>query len=127
MASGPIPAMPTQVRVGGMIYRIVPYTMRESLDNDRMGECRNDRPEIALADWLGPAMRADVLWHEIGHAIWYRWSLPDSAAEEAVVDAYTKGLMAVWNDNPDLVAWTQAVLSGQADAPLPPLCEQAAE
>lgn len=119
--------MPDRVRIGGISYRIVPYSMRQSLDNDRMGECRSDVPEIAVGDWLSPAMWVDVLWHEIGHAIWYRWSLPESGTEEAVVDAYTKGLMAVWSDNPELVAWTQAALRDQCGIPRSPSLEPSAE
>ena len=106
--------MPDRVRIGGMVYHVVAYTLRQSLEHDRLGECRSDVPDIAVGDWLSPPIAADVLWHEIIHGVCYRWALPENSSEEVVVDTIAKGLMAVFSDNPELVAWTQAVLRDQS-------------
>ena len=72
---------------------------------DDYGEFRSHDQEILLSQSLsGPELVATLL-HEIFHGIYHQYDVKDDDNEERTVAALSNGLMAVFKDNPALLAF----------------------
>lgn len=92
------------VKIGGIDYRIVPAAALECMEGEFLGRFHHSRQQIAVADYLPPAVAAQVLVHEILHGIWEQWGIgEDGVGEEAAVNRASLGLTAVMRDNPGLI------------------------
>lgn len=103
--------MPASVKVGYRTYRIELWSEQQAQDEDSDGECDHDAGVIRLDPLMDAQKAGNTLLHEIIHAVWYVWSMPEeNIAEEFAVDALTNGLATVMRDNPGLFGWMESAL-----------------
>jgi hypothetical protein len=97
-------ARPQSVRILGKPHSIN-YKPAEEMDNC-YGLCFNGVQRIDIMDELPAGEEADVVLHEIIHAILFQMSvrLPMKVEEQFVLATAT-GLYAVLQDNPQLAQW----------------------
>lgn len=102
--------LPPVVKVGSVRLRFIvtsPKRRRELFGNN--GLCLFDEGQILLDREFfvkaSPAQAANVVQHEVSHAINYVFGVTDDCTEEQFVERHTNGLMAVYHDNPDFAAW----------------------
>lgn len=96
---------PTSVRIMGRDYTIV-YEDDSILGTENLGRTYSNLCVIGVKVDQHPVEEADTLIHEILHAIWYCMSISEGGAdEEAVVRRMASGLLQVFMDNPDLLAY----------------------
>lgn len=73
--------------------------------------------EIRVDATLPPDQQAEVLLHELLHALWDDRDLEDKASEEAAVTALAKGLCAMFVVNSKLPALLLSALEGKRIIP----------
>ena len=90
------------IRVAGHDYtlRIMPEDWGD--DSSNHGNCCTSKLEIKVARGHISRMR-ETLLHEIGHAIYYEYSLDEASGEEHVNSLYCSGWYQVFRDNPQLL------------------------
>jgi len=104
--------LPAAVKVGPFDYQLV---VKEVIACPGIGEawgvCMNNNQVIELARmWPSPVKAVDTLIHEIMHALFSVWNIPDRPDEETAVGSLSTGLTAVLFDNPELALWIMATL-----------------
>lgn len=96
--------MPSSVVVLGHKYKLV--CMDASGWSDSLGQMRTDDGQILFSSAIKTrAMLAEVILHEVCHAIIYHMSVDEPATEEQYVAALGTGLMCFVRDNPVLLRW----------------------
>ena len=95
--------IPESIRIGGVEYAIVnePFLSDET-GHELMGQIRYQQGVIALSENVEMCHDAAcmTLWHEILHGLARHFAL-EIENEEAVVDAFARGLFQVLQDNAD--------------------------
>jgi hypothetical protein len=95
--------LPKEVRVGYRTFKIEPWASIDAAVNDRLGECDVILGVIRVHEGLPPSVAAEVLLHEIFHAVW-RIGACDGGDEEKVVTVFGHIMTQILQDNPDVIA-----------------------
>ena len=106
-----MPSLPTRIKVG---YRDIEVAQveRGSLDGD--AEYDGFEGRIRVPDDAPVQYLAELVTHELDHAIWDISGLPDcGATEEQIVSAFARSWLQIWRDNPDLIAFIDGALRSQ--------------
>lgn len=102
---------PKTVKVAYRDYRIELFHHWEAVDKQRFGEHDGNQGVIRLDANLDPMKAVNTMLHELLHAVWLAFNVPDKkAVEEEVVGPVSNGLVTVFRDNPALVAWIAKTL-----------------
>jgi hypothetical protein len=101
--------LPASIRVGGVDVAVIAWSMHSAVASRRWGEWSAMELVIRVQDQMPSAMRAiEVVLHEVLHAIWWAYSIPDKdIEEEAAVSQLGAAWAALWRDNPALLSWVQ--------------------
>ncbi|HEY1772410.1 MAG TPA: hypothetical protein VGH91_04380 [Gammaproteobacteria bacterium] len=94
-----------RLKVGRRCYRVV----RQHMPKD-YGSVNFNRGIIRIDDPQPPGVVVDTVLHELLHAIWADFKLPDRPTEERAVTALAQGLMAVFRDNPGLATYIERLI-----------------
>lgn len=94
--------MPRSVKVGHLTYRVERMTRRVANAGKMTGDCDVEGQRIRIKLGLSPASAAETLMHEIMHAVWWGWGIPDPTQEEPCVRSLATGLACVMRDSPAL-------------------------
>ena len=92
---------PEIIKVSGHYYHVSLEDDNWSNQTGCWGQCDKLTQTLRIAKSLPPALFADTLWHEIGHAVFHHYNVPGE--EEATVAPYSEGTFQVLRDNPALV------------------------
>ena len=107
--------MPASVKVGYRTYRLELWTEQQATDEDSDGESDHEAGAIRLDPRMDPQKAGNTVLHELIHAVWYVWSLPEeNIGEELAVGGITNGLATVLRDNPGLFAWIERNLQKES-------------
>lgn len=101
---------PKSVKVGHATYDLQPSEPHDSWARGVYGDMNYAHLRIRYNKALPPQAMAEVILHEVLHAIYSGWNVAEDDKEEAVVSKVAMGLSAVMRDNPRLVAWVQEAL-----------------
>lgn len=100
--------MPKTVKVGWKIFAVEIWPETDARDHNRLGEINHTKQIIKISDMVPEPQQAEILLHEILHAI-DNMFCPDfeelarhKEPSETVVGQFTHGLCTVIADNPDL-------------------------
>lgn len=107
-------AFPETVRVGHRDI-VIMLAGFEELGMDTYGDYRPSLQCIRVSKLLPPQTQAEVLLHEILHAVFpseANW-LHHRDMEEAVVSGISPPLTQVMADNPDVFAWIVGAVNGE--------------
>lgn len=96
--------MPRSIKIGHRVFSIVPWSEKAADASGARGNCQLEPPVIRIATYLKPFDKAEVMLHEVLHALW--GDMPaDGVSEEDAITRLAAGLSAAWVDNPNLIAW----------------------
>lgn len=107
--------IPETVRVGFKDYKIEIWTVGGTLNTGRYGECDHFQSIIRISKDLCAMELANTLYHEICHAVFYCFNIPNGdgedrinhMTEERVVQSLASGMICVYRDNPKLLKFYQ--------------------
>lgn len=102
--------MPSTVRVGPFDYDVQSWAANDAPDNVN-GECALNLLRIRIRDDMVPQKLAEVLLHEVLHAMWDIAELGEAVDEETAVSGLGKQLLAVIRDNPELIDFVYACVA----------------
>lgn len=111
--------IPQPIKVGYRTFKIEWFTPLAEVRSNRYGEMDFAAQTIILSSILDRQQAAETLMHEILHAIWRVWEMPDTPrqiSEEDAVGHLSNGLATVIADNPGLFAWIESNLTHQKTA-----------
>lgn len=95
--------LPSEITVGHQIYTIKPTDEAWLRDSNKYGHCDSMELVIAVVNkGLSDTQIINTLVHEILHALWREYNLPDEY-EEHIVTCVANGLCQVLRDNPEVV------------------------
>ncbi|MGN6146618.1 MAG: hypothetical protein ACTHOP_23880 [Mesorhizobium sp.] len=113
--------IPRLIRVGPLDYTVAGWAADRAGSERALGMCDRELLAIWIKEGLPVHKAAEVLLHEVLHAIYDVTGLgagEPETREERIVAALGFQLLQVWRDNPALVAFFERVLR-PADTPLP--------
>jgi len=106
----PTIAPPESIRIGHLTIAIHPGVPKPA---DQFGWMDYDTCTIHYCKELPPALLADTILHEVIHAIFFAFGIPNRKLKEEQIALTLAGpLLMVARDNPALVAWLAALLRG---------------
>lgn len=73
--------------------------------SNQWGDTDKSKRIIRVDTRAKPRDVAEVLLHELIHAVWEAMGIPGRPREERAVRAISTGLTTVWRDNPALHKW----------------------
>lgn len=94
--------LPKKIKVGYSYYSIEIQDDKWMEENEATGDQNGDSKVINICDSWDYQTVLDTLRHEIGHALWEFFGLPDPCPEEQAVRAFGTGWQMVIFDNPEL-------------------------
>ena len=97
--------LPASVKVGYIDYEIRLWSALEAQSSHRLGEADHLTQVIRVSQALAPRAFAEVLLHELLHALFYVYNIQDEDREERTVGTLSTAIAAMWRDNPELVAY----------------------
>jgi hypothetical protein len=89
------------IKIGGIRYTVL--ADNRLIDNNRAGEIRLMRAEIAVLPDAAPELLPQTLWHETLHGILHQ---SGQECDEDAIDVLAYGIVQVLRDNPALVELT---------------------
>ena len=94
------------MRLVGMRIKVGPveYVVTNRVPKDALGCHGGTTAEIALSEAAAPGVQRSTLVHELVHAVWHVYGLPDSLSEEDACDRLGVPWLSMLRDNPHLVA-----------------------
>lgn len=101
-------SLPSQIKVGPFTFDV--KKAEKLIDDDGktglwglyLPECHS----IILSEEMDtPAKLAEIVIHEVGHAIWDMMRLGKRPKEEKVVTYMARGWLQVYQENPGLLKW----------------------
>jgi len=106
---------PTKIRILGFLFTIEYFDKSISDISEKMGWCDVTNQKISICDSYSPTRTAEILLHEIMHAIYDAMGIqiPEKYSEdidEYLVTTFSKGLISVMYDNPYVFYWIQELL-----------------
>jgi len=100
---------PKSLRVGPFDIAIVP--MHEIHQATDLGNYAYDKHEIRLLDsYVNKKLEAEVLLHEVLHAVYSIYNIKDDDREERIVSIMATGLAQVLRDNRPFADWLRGSL-----------------
>lgn len=106
----PYVGMPTEVRIGSMIFRIEISEQADSAANSEFGHTNIINQKIRIQPRQSSLSLANTFLHECLHAIHWMYGLwrnePD---EEHYTNQTANGLCAFYQDNPEAMEWLLAI------------------
>lgn len=106
-----MPDLPAAVKIGYRDWSVVAMPPLEASTADIYGDCNKLLGVIRVRADCSPAMQAEILLHEILHALHFTGQLSDEDKEERLVAVLAIQLASLWRDNPDLVSFLSESLS----------------
>lgn len=103
--------MSVKVRIGVLTFPIG-HARPGDLDESDYGIFHDTG--IGVAPNLSPDAMASTVVHEIVHAIWHTYKLPETVDEETACRMLEGPLLAFLCDNPALIAQLRAAVRGKA-------------
>lgn len=107
-----------KARVGYLDVPIRPMPTDFEHDVECSGYWSPNSCSIMVRTDLVPAEQARVVLHELLHACWFAYQLPDDCDEETVVGRLDRALTALVRDNAGLFKDLQAALNDSKPLPL---------
>ena len=103
-------ARPKAVRIGAFTWAIKDWEARAADNSRAWGMCDKATHTILISGGLKPQREAEVLLHEVFHAIYdvSGMGLMDNMPEEPVVNMLGFHMLQVIRDNPHLMAYLAA-------------------
>ena len=99
-------ALPKACVIGHRTWKIRPYPPAKADKAREDGSCIYATTTILVrTDKRSGVQRANILLHEIEHAIWDEAGLAEGDSEEKIVSAVSNIRMQVFRDNPDVIDW----------------------
>lgn len=108
--------LPATVLVGPHYYT-VSRVRRPSTSKAVVGLCDNNDLTIRIKKPLPPTMEAEVVLHEVLHAVFASMRIVPKKGEEHCVDLLAPGLLQVFRDNPGLLAYLTAAATATHSTP----------
>ena len=100
---------PTTLMILGRAY-VISYEPELNFGVPTVGMCDNSNLVIHVLDGQHPVEEANTLIHELLHAIWFIMSIDhDGLDAEGRVLRLASGLVGVFLDNPELLAYIQSI------------------
>lgn len=103
-----------KIKIGGRAFTVRALTLEEETSLQAVGVFFCVEQQIAVSPRIMPDHQAETLLHEIAHAIWHVFGLPERADEERVSHAFGAGMAQVFRDSPALVAAVELAAKGKA-------------
>ena len=101
--------LPKSIKVGPYRYRVEIAETLRSMSDQAWGICDNIQHTITYQnEWPCIGKAIDTVIHEVLHAIYHVWDVPEQAEEEPIVSHFGTGIAGVLIDNPGLVSWLNA-------------------
>lgn len=107
-------AFPKSVKVAAFDFKIEPWTAIQAHSSRKYGECSVEEFTIRIQENLDHFKAIDSLMHEIGHAIYWAYSIEDEDKEERVVSTFGTAWTQVFRDNPDVIRFLTEALQEAA-------------
>lgn len=105
------PAPPSSMRVLHLEFDIE-FIDREHMEQlEKYAWCDKNRQKIVIERGLRPRMLADVVIHEILHAIHCATGAEQELSEEQIAMTFSGPLVCVLRDNPRLFDWLRYLVS----------------
>lgn len=104
--------MINQLKIGPVVYTVRETALEAIPDEDEapVGQINFYQREIRIDPSIDPALKSEVLWHEIMHAILHQTGHAD---DEDLVMALGYGIFQVIQENPTLLRLT--LQAGETD------------
>lgn len=96
---------PKRLRISHRFYAVVYTQGIETEGFACYGLCQFDKGEILIDETLAPEHAAEILLHEVLHAIHNEAGLTDASTEEDFTTLGAKGLCRFIQDNPTAWRW----------------------
>jgi hypothetical protein len=109
-----VQTIPTPIKVGTLTYTVETFfPLKDPETNEEVaGLCVFDTQTIKVNGIAASnEYVVDTVLHELLHAVWSERGLPKTPKEERAVKALGTGLVALFQDNPKLLAWVKKGLS----------------
>lgn len=98
------------IRVGSFDVKVTPLTVEES--EKCLGVFSKNDMRIGLqSKYPSQQMEAQILLHELMHAVYEVMGIHAKDGEERIVAQMSQGLAQVMRDNPKLIEWLRKQLS----------------
>ncbi len=107
-ARSPAKQPPKRLRIGHRFYsvRYVEASALTSEDGTACnGLCVFDKSEILIWEGLTPDVMAEIVLHEVLHAMHWEAGLTDDSDEEAFTSLTAKSMCRFYQDNPTATRW----------------------
>lgn len=106
-----MPDFPTSVRIGPHDWTVKLWDEQAAGNTQALGLCDKHTCTILIMEGMAPQKEAEVLMHEIIHAIYDVGGLRYlEHQEEAVVNAMGYHMVGIVRDNPDLMDYFAAAM-----------------
>lgn len=106
-----------KVRAGHRTYRIKPYSVMEAEDDKARAMTYVNQGLIRINPHTNPDEQAELVLHEITHALWDAHKMPEKATEEQVADFIGRAFAQLFRDNLALIGAVQAAVAGHSMFP----------
>jgi hypothetical protein len=101
------------IRVGHYRVEVRPFGPGEAAAEDKNGDYDNDTKTVRIDSDIPTEFQAEILIHEVIHALWDFHAWPETMTEEEVCARLAKGLSGLFSANPTLHRILGAALSGK--------------
>lgn len=108
-----VTGLPASIRVGPFDFAVKEWDHPEAYTRGRYGEMSTIDFTIKIDRTIPPIKLADTVLHEVGHCIYWAYSLKDDDEEERLISTMATAWTQVWRDNPSLYRWLGATLAKQ--------------
>lgn len=106
---------PTTIRILHLNWGLAFVDPAVAEQADAYGWTDKVRQKIFVSASLRPRMTAEVVLHEVLHAIFASCGIPDEITEEQACSMLSGPLLLVMLENPELQAWIQFLLFNAPD------------
>jgi hypothetical protein len=96
---------PETLKIGNLFFSVRFYDGSIERGSRMFGWCNTDDQAIYLSNRTAPAKQAETFLHEIVHALYWFYALPEKAEEEQVCKTIPSGINMIFFDNPDWLSW----------------------
>jgi len=93
------------IKIGPHDWTIKLFGIKDADKNGEWGYCHKEELTIGILKGLTGSQTAEVLLHEIIHAIHDHFRLKGKVTEEKSTDLVSTGLTMVFKDNPEFKKW----------------------
>lgn len=109
-----VKGLPESIRVAGHDIAVTVKSEQWRTSTDHHGEfCHIDMEILIAPTFAKPGRAAEIVIHEVMHAIWWAFNVSDRDDEERTITNLAGGLQQVWRDNPALIEWINEAMRDQ--------------